>query len=220
MEVEDLLADLTTSRVMRFVDADDPALGLAEGSRHVEVELEDGEVVRVLFGAYRQSAVLVQVAGSDEAAEISAGIAAPLDLAAEDWWTLEVADINPWQVSHLSVEYGEQRFEFSSDAEDRWTLIQGDDEPREVEASHVRGVLAQIDQLEGTGLEPQDTELDAPVGHFAIETEGQPTVRFTLHRVGDRWSAMVEGDPCPLTVPETLGLYMEGFLADPLGEEQ
>jgi hypothetical protein len=219
MEVEDLLADLTTSRVMRFVDADDPALGLADSERHMEVELDDGEMVRVNFGAYRETAVLAQVAGTDEAAEISAGIAAPLDMPAAEWCTLEVADINPWQVSALTLEYGEQRFAFTADEDDEWTLAHGDNAPRGVEASRAREVLAQIDQFEGTGFAGPDLDTGAPVGSFEIVTEGQATVRFGLYRHGDDWWVRVDGDPVPMRVPETLGLYMEAFLADPWGGE-
>lgn len=220
MDLDDLLADLTTSRVTRFLDGDDPTLGLDGSDRWVRVTLQDGEEVQVSFGERRGTSLVAQVMGSVEAAEVSSTIADPLDWPADRWRTLEVADINPWQTSRLTFTFGERTFEFLLGDDDTWSLTEGDGAPGEVAASRARDVLAQIDQLEGVVyLEPGGSP-DPEVGQFEIEADGRPLVRFTLHRDGDIWSAVVAGDPAPMQVPSTLGLYLEEFLADPMGSDE
>ena len=225
MDLDDLLADLTTSRVTRFVDGDDPTLGLEESGRWVRVSLEDGSQVHLIFGARRNTSIVAQVSGSVEAAEVSATIADPLDWPAERWQTLEVADINPWQTSRLTFTFGDRTFEFLMNEDDSWTLVEGDGKPQEVSATRAREVLTNIDELEGvvylrTDAEQADVSDHPEVGRFEIESDGRPLVSFTLHRSGDTWSVRVQGDPAPIQVPGTLGLFLEEFLADPLGSEE
>jgi len=219
MDLDDLLADLTTSRATRFLDGDDPGLGLEGSDRWVRVALEDGREVQVTFGERRGTALVAQVEGSVEAAEVSSTIADPLDWTADRWHTLEVADINPWQTSRLTFTFGDRTFEFLPGDDDSWTLTEGDGDPAEVAPSRARAVLAQIDQLEGVVYLTPGEAVDPEVGSFEIEADGRPLVRFTLHRSGDTWTVGVAGDPASMQVPGTLGLFLEEFLADPMGSE-
>lgn len=220
MDLDDLLADLTTSRATRFLDGDDPTLGLDEPSRWVLVALEDGTESRVNFGERRGTSMVAQVAGDIEAAEVASSIADPLDWPADRWKTLEVADINPWQTSRLTFTFGDRRFEFLLADDDSWTLVEGEGDPQDLPTSRARDVLSRIDDLQGVVYLPAGTEPDPEVGRFEIEADGRALVSFTLHRDGDTWSAQVAGDPAPLQVPATLGLFLEEFLADPLGAEE
>ncbi len=220
MDLDDLLADLTTSRATRFLDGDDPTLGLDEPSRWVQVTLVDGEERRVNFGERRGASMVAQVAGDIEAAEVASSIVDPLDWPADRWKTLEVADINPWQTSRLTFTFGDRPFEFLLADDDSWTLVEGEGDPQDVDASRAREVLNQIDELTGVVYLTPGVEPDPEVGRFEIEADGRSLISFTLHRSGDTWSAQVAGDPAPMQVPATLGMFLEEFLADPLGSEE
>ena len=217
MDVEDFLADLTTSRVLQFLDADDPDLGLDDSDKRVEVDLDgEGQIV-ITFGANRASGVIAQVSGFEEAAEVSHALVEPLDHPSDRWRTLEVADINPWQTDECRFSFGERSFDLLAGEDDAWTLSEDGGAPRAVTAERAREFISQIDRIEGTTY--LDIEPGPRVGHFELSGEGQAVVRFTLHRDGDDWSALVSGDPAPLRIPDSFGLFMEEFLADPLGED-
>jgi len=217
MDIEDFLADLTTSRVLQFLDADDPGLGLEDSARQVEIELDTGDPIRVTFGANRSSGVVAQLQGQDEAAEVSHALVDPLDQPTDRWRTLEVADINPWQTDTCQFSFGDRSFDLRADEQDEWTLSEEGGTPRKMTAERAREIITQIDQVDGTSFLPDDP--GPQVGHFELSGEGQAVVRFSLHRQGDDWAAAVSGDPAPLRIPESLGLFMEEFLADPMGED-
>jgi len=217
MDVEDFLADLTTSRVLGFLDADDPSLGLEGSGRSVEIDLQGGERIAVTFGGASGSGIVAQLQGQLEAAEVSRALVEPVDRPPDLWRTLEVADINPWQTESCRFEFGGRQFDLVSDEDGDWTLTEGDGQSREITGDRAREILTQIDHLDGTSF--LLGEVGPEVGWFEISGEGQAVVRFTLHRHADEWAATVAGDPAPLQVPDTLGLFMEEFLADPLGED-
>ena len=220
-EVEDLLAELTTTRVKRFLDADDPELGLIDSQRWVEVELEDGEIVRVDFGREDTDTVVAQVRGADEAAELGAFVTRSLQRSAEGWRSRELADINPWSVTELRFDFNERAFELLRDAEDddSWTLADGDAEPVDLEASWARELLAAIDRTRVTDFFDPGSDPGPEVGKFELVTEGQPRVQFTLHHDGAAWVAQVDGDPAPVGIDDELADWLEAFAADPLGTE-
>ncbi len=220
-EVEDLLAELTTTRASRFLDPDDPSLGLLDSGRYVEVELDDGEVIRVDFGRQDTDTVVAQVRGSDEAAELGAFVTRALDRSAVGWRSREVADINPWSVTELRFQFRDRSFSLLRDSEDDddWTLAEGDADPVDLEASWARELLAAIDRAEAVDFFDPGAEPGPRVGDFEIVTEGQPLVRFTLHEDQGAWVAVVEGDPSPLGIAPELGDSLEAFVADPLGED-
>ena len=217
MDIEDFLADLTTSRVLQFLDADDPSLGLENSDSLVEIDLESGGQIIITFGANRDSGVVAQVLGQEEAAEVSHALIDPLDRPADHWRTLEVADINPWQTDECRFTFGERNFDLLAGEDDDWTLSEDDASPRKVTAERAREFISQIDRIEGTGY--LDVEPGPQVGQFELTGEGQSVVHFTLHRDADAWAAAVAGDPAPLRIPDTFGLFMEEFLADPLGDD-
>jgi hypothetical protein len=220
-EVEDLLAELTTTRVKRFVDADDPELGLIGSERWIEVELDDGEIVRVDFGRQDTDTVVAQVRGADEAAELGAFVTRALDRSAEGWRSRELADINPWSVTELRFRFRERSFTLLRDGEDddAWTLADGDAAPVDLEASWARELLAAIDRTKVIDFFEPGSDPGPEVGDFELVTEGQPLVRFTLHNDGAAWVARVEGDPVPLGIGEELVESLDAFVADPLGTE-
>ncbi|MDP7114354.1 MAG: DUF4340 domain-containing protein, partial [Myxococcota bacterium] len=220
-EVEDLLAELTTTRVKRFLDADDPELGLIDSQRWIEVELEDEEIVHVDFGREDTDTVVAQVRGADEAAELGAFVTRSLDRSAEGWRSRELADINPWAVTELRFDFNERVFELLRDAEDddSWTLADGDAKPVDLEASWARELLAAIDRTQVTDFFDPGSDPGPEVGKFELVTEGQPRVQFTLHHDGAAWVAQVDGDPVPVGIGGELGDSLEAFSADPLGTE-
>jgi len=219
-DVEDLLADLTTSRAKRFLDADDPSLGLEETERWLLLELEDGEQIRIDVAEPRADSVVVQVRGSTEAAEMGSFLARPLVRGPDEWRTDEVADINPWQASEIRFTYGGKSFEIRQDEEQSWTLSEGTEDPTPIDAERARDVLRAVDDLRATAFLAPGTEIGPEVGQVEVVTEGQPVVRFTLHRSGDSWATRTDGDPSPLQVDGSLGLFFEEFLADPSGVSQ
>ncbi len=216
--VEDLLADLTSTRVTRFVDGDDPSLELQDPARWIALHLDDGEDLRVDIGRATENSVAVQVRGTAEAAEMDPFLLDAVDRTAADWRTMEVVDINPWQASRLVFDFGGRDIDISSDMDGNWTLTEGGDAPPlQIGADRAREILGQIDRLEGTRFLDPGADAGPQVGSFEITTEGQPVARFTLHRDGDRWAALAEGDPAPMDVPENLGAFLEEFIADPAG---
>ena len=219
-EVEDLLAELTTTRVKRFLDADDPDLGLAEPSRWVEIVLEDGEQLRIDFGTETDDVIVAQVRGSDEAAEIASFVVRSLDRPGDAWRTLEVADINPWQVSQLHMDWGDESIDLIEEEDGDWTLTEGDEKSAAFDSQRARELLAAIDRLEATGWFDDGADPGPLAGRFEMTTEGHPLVRFSLHRDGTAWAAQVDGDPAPMEVPGDLGAFIDGFLADPHGEDE
>ena len=219
LDIDDLLANLTTSRVIRFVDADNPDLGLADSPRWISVTFDDGSAVKVVFGTGGPTGIMAQVEGSSEAAEVSPTITDPLSWPPERWRTTEVADFNPWQVTEFRMTYGAVEFEWLANEDDDWTLRQGQEPPRPVESTRARDVLTRIDKLEGTAYLDVGSDPGPEIGSFEVVSEGSPLVRFTLHRSGDSWIAAAAGDPAPLAVDETLGLFLEEFLADPFGQD-
>lgn len=218
-DVENLLADLTTSRARRFLDGDDPTLGIADSGYWIQVALDDGEQITIDLAPPRDDATVVQVRGALEAAELGPALARPLQRSAEEWRSDEVADINPWQASEARFGYGGTSFELRSDGGGGWTLSQDGGEASAIDAERARDVLHAIDDLRATSFLEPGADPGPEVGTVEVVTEGQPTVRFTLHRSGERWTAVTEGDPAPATVDGSLGLFFESFLADPRGQD-
>ena len=218
-EVDNLLAELTTTRVNRFIDADDPELGLADGERWIEVHVDGSSNVRILLGVPRQDVVAVQIVGAVDAGEIGTGLLRNLDRTAMDWRSVEIADINPWKVQDLDFQFGGRSFVLHNDEDDRWTLTEGDQKPTKMDEERVLEVLGQIDSLDATSIGSPGQDPGPEVGRFVLTTEGEPLVQFTLHRAGDVWTAQVKDDPAAMTIPETFGLFLEEFLANPAGNE-
>lgn len=217
-DVEDLLADLTTARAQRFLDADDPSLGLADSGYTILVQLEGGETITIDVARPTQEGVIVQVRGTEEAAELGAFLARPLERTVEDWRTTEVADINPWQASEVRFSYGGKSFELMQDQTGDWSLTEDGAKPGAIDAERARDVLHAIDDIHASAFLEPGAEPGPLAGKVEVVTEGQATVRFTIHREGDTWSAVTEGDPTPVRVDGSLGLFFESFLADPKGQ--
>ncbi len=219
-DVDDLLAELTTTRAKRFVDADDPALGLIDTTRWVEIQLESGGPVRVDFGAQEADTVIAQVRGADEAAELSAMVTRTLDRSPEQWRSKEVADINPWQASELRFSYRERSFELLEDGDEAWTLREGDGKPQSIDAPWARELLAAIDRADVLGYFEPGADPGAEIGRFEIVSEGHPRVGFSLHRDGAAWVVVVDGDPSPVETSAGLAESLDAFLEDPTGSEE
>ncbi len=217
-EVDNLLAELTTTRVKRFMDADDPTLGLLDTSTWVEVELDDDTSVGIDFGREEGDTVVAQVRGAEEAAELSSFVLRSLEWTAADWRSREIADINPWEVSELRFTYRERSFELLEDDEGEWTLSEGEGKPRAIEAPWARELLAALDRCQVEDFFDPGSDPGPEVGSFEIVTEGQPQVRFTLHEGGATWVAEVEGDPAPAGISADLSVSLDAFLEDPMGE--
>ncbi len=218
-EVDNLLAELTTTRVSRFLDADDPELGLADGERWIEVHLDGASNIRILIGVARGDVMAVQTVGAEDAGEMGTALLRKLDQTAESWRTTEVADINPWKVGNLTFQFGGRSFVLNNDEDDRWFLTEGDQKPTKLDEERALEILGQIDGLDATSLLSPGEDPGPQVGHFELTTEGEPLVQFTLHRSGERWAAQVHEDPAAMQIPETFGLFLEEFLANPAGNE-
>ena len=136
-----------------------------------------------------------------------------------DWRSVEIADINPWKVQDLDFQFGGRSFVLHNDEDDRWTLTEGDQKPTKMDEERVLEVLGQIDSLDATSIGSPGQDPGPEVGRFVLTTEGEPLVQFTLHRAGDVWTAQVKDDPAAMTIPETFGLFLEEFLANPAGNE-
>lgn len=219
-DVDDLLAELTTTRAKRFLDADDPELGLLDSTLWIEVALEESDPVRVDFGRQDADTIIAQVRGSDEAAELSAMVVRTLDRTPEQWRSQEVADINPWQVSELRFSYRDRSFELLEDEDEKWTLAEGDAKPVSIDAPWARELLAAVDRASVLGYFEPGADPGSLVGDFEIVTDGRPRVAFTLHQDGAAWVATVNGDPSPVEVSPDLAESLDVFLEDPTGTEE